>query len=121
VLERQQLDNPAINTEDLQSFHRKTSWNSIRHVREGEVAYSVIAFSQTASRSIYLAEHDLFRKPVPTFWDHALTAQIGARLWRSMMQLSLVPDRPDRHWRGDWWPQTGTLRSSNASSSGAHA
>src|SRR5437763_3788248 len=31
-----------------------------------------------ASRSRYLVEHDLFRKPVPTFRDHALRAQSGA-------------------------------------------
>src|SRR5882757_7599957 len=31
-----------------------------------------MAFFESSSRSIFLLEHDLFRKPVSTFRDHAL-------------------------------------------------
>src|ERR1700704_1522931 len=35
-------------------------------------------FFEPSSRSIFLFEHDLFRKPVPTFPDHALTPRRAA-------------------------------------------
>jgi hypothetical protein len=32
---------------------------------------------ESQSRSSFLFEHDLFRKTVPTFWDHALGLDEG--------------------------------------------
>ena len=46
-----------------------------------------MTFFESSSRSIFLFEHDLFGKPVPTFPDHAL-AIIGATIARLR--------RPDR-------------------------
>src|SRR6516162_338949 len=37
-------------------------------------------FFEPSSRSILLVEHDLFRKPVSTFRDHALMRIVGGRL-----------------------------------------
>src|SRR5580704_4845438 len=44
---------------------------------------------QKRLRSSILVEHDLFRKPVPTFRDHALSAR------RRKTRLALVPPKPN--------------------------
>src|SRR5437868_12253004 len=55
-------------------------------------------FSESSSRFIFCFEHDLFRKPVPTFRDHALVAERAAILARigAAGERALVPVDPDR-------------------------
>src|SRR5207253_3237000 len=43
-----------------------------------ECAIAGRRFRETSSRSVFLREHDLFRKPAPTFRDHALSRSVGA-------------------------------------------
>jgi hypothetical protein len=43
--------------------------------RDGNIAVSALLMLQDEIRFIFLLEHDLFGKPVPTFPDHALRPQ----------------------------------------------
>src|SRR2546430_16562969 len=57
-------------------------------------------FFESSSRSIFLFEHDLFDKPVPTFPDHALAARLPGRgASVSQFRKHIFPEKlngPDR-------------------------
>src|SRR5215211_2439382 len=57
-----------------------------------------MTFFESSSRSRLLLEHDLFRKPVSTFRDHALAKPAHLRFavafWRPLQFLTNFADRP---------------------------
>src|SRR3989442_599285 len=44
--------------------------------------------------SYFLLEPDLFRKPVPTFWDHALDEFAAG--WRAQLPIAILTRAPNR-------------------------
>ena len=51
-----------------------------------------MTFLRIVSRSIFLVEHDLFGKPVPTFPDHALVLRARGGGAFSETAVTLQPD-----------------------------